>query len=334
MDRAQDRLVPWRCRRTREPQIHMPTINGAAAYLVLGVGSVLVCASLVGMALKLRIAHGQRNPALENLNDRIRAWWWIAALFGIALTGGTAGTCGLFAFASLLAMREFTGASSTSKSEQTLYATMLYLVVPLQYLAILTSTYVLFALMIPFISLALLLAGLTGVARVSWEYARRIAIGLLVCVYFLSHVPALMLLERTLGLDARYLVVFIVIVVQASDVLQYLWGKLAGRRRIAPAISPSKTVAGTVGGIASAGVLGAMLSPITPFGAVPALSISLVLAGLGFGGGLALSALKRRRGIKDWGAVIPGHGGALDRVDSLCFAAPVFFYLLWLGVLP
>jgi len=126
----------------------------------------------------------------------------------------------------------------------------------------------------------------------------------------------------------HFLLVFLILVVQTSDVLQYIWGKLVGRRRIAPALSPSKTVEGMAGGILSATALGAGLWWITPFTVAQAALIALALALLGFLGGLVMSAIKRRRGIKDWGTLIAGHGGMLDRLDSVCFSAPVFFYVV------
>jgi phosphatidate cytidylyltransferase len=110
-------------------------------------------------------------------------------------------------------------------------------------------------------------------------------------------------------------------------VLQYVWGKLLGKHKIAPEVSPSKTVEGFVGGVASAALLGAALYWITPFNFWQAGLIALAIALMGFCGGLVMSAIKRDRGVKDWGNMIEGHGGMLDRLDSVCFSAPVFFHL-------
>jgi phosphatidate cytidylyltransferase len=118
-----------------------------------------------------------------------------------------------------------------------------------------------------------------------------------------------------------------VIVVQGSDVLQYVWGKLFGRHKVAPRLSPSKTWEGLVGGVASATLLGAAINWITPFSLPQAAGMALVIAICGFFGGLVMSAIKRDRGVKDWGQMIEGHGGFLDRLDSVCFSAPVFFHL-------
>lgn len=156
---------------------------------------------------------------------------------------------------------------------------------------------------------------------------RRWITGVFICVICMAHIPALMWLDIPLyGGHNGLLLMYFLLVAQASDVLQYLWGKWLGRRLIAPAISPSKTVEGFMGGITCATLLGTGLWWLTPFSVLGAAVVSLVITLLGFASGLVLSAEKRARGIKDWGSLIPGHGGMLDRVDSLWLAAPVFYY--------
>ena len=152
----------------------------------------------------------------------------------------------------------------------------------------------------------------------------------MVCIFCLSHVPALLFLEID-GFNKEnniLLLIFLMGVVQASDVLQYIWGKLIGGAKIMPSLSPSKTVSGTVGGIASATVLAVLMAPITPFNPWQAGAMGLIICLMGFFGGLVMSAIKRDYGVKDWGNMIQGHGGMLDRVDSVCFAAPVFFHIV------
>jgi phosphatidate cytidylyltransferase len=106
-----------------------------------------------------------------------------------------------------------------------------------------------------------------------------------------------------------------------------VWGKLIGRHAIAPSVSPSKTVEGFIGGAASAVAVGTSLWWVTPFSPAQAAGMSAAIAMMGFLGGLVMSAIKRDRGVKDFGTVIEGHGGILDRIDSICFAAPIFFHL-------
>jgi phosphatidate cytidylyltransferase len=165
---------------------------------------------------------------------------------------------------------------------------------------------------------------LMRVAGVQWA--------LMICVYCISHVPALLSLDIP-GYEGRnvMLIAFLIIVVQASDVAQYVWGKLLGRTKIAPNVSPSKTVEGLIGGALSAILIGAGLSWITPFTPWQAGALSFVIVMLGFLGGLVMSAIKRDRGVKDWGHLIAGHGGVTDRLDSVIFAAPIFFHLVRYG---
>jgi phosphatidate cytidylyltransferase len=149
----------------------------------------------------------------------------------------------------------------------------------------------------------------------------------MICVFCISHVPALLTLPIP-GFEGRnlLLIAFLVIVVQGSDVLQYVWGKLLGRRKVAPELSPSQTWEGLIGGVASATLLGAGLYWATPFNPWQAGALALLICIMGFLGGLVMSAIKRDRGVKDWGTMIEGHGGMLDRLDSVIFAAPIFFH--------
>lgn len=150
--------------------------------------------------------------------------------------------------------------------------------------------------------------------------------GFFICVLCVAFIPALLLLEIPdyAGRNAL-LLAYLVLVTQSSDVLQYIWGKLIGKHLIAPAISPSKTVEGFAGGVICATLLGASLWWITPFSPAESALVSLLVTLLGFAGGLYLSAQKRARGIKDWGKLIRGHGGMLDRIDSLWLPAPLFY---------
>ena len=154
----------------------------------------------------------------------------------------------------------------------------------------------------------------------------------MICVFCASHVPALLTLQIP-GFEGRnvLLIAYLVFVVQISDVLQYVWGKLVGKHKIAPSLSPSKTVEGAVGGILSATLIGGALFWITPFNVIESLCLSLLITIMGFLGGLVLSAIKRDRGVKDWGHLIAGHGGFIDRMDSVLFSAPVFFHFVRYG---
>jgi phosphatidate cytidylyltransferase len=141
-----------------------------------------------------------------------------------------------------------------------------------------------------------------------------------------SYAPALLSLHIPGFHGNARLLFFLVCVVQLSDVFQYVWGKLLGKHPVAPKISPNKTLEGLLGGIATATAVGAGLYWATPFTPLQAGLMAFMVSVLGFFGGLTMSAIKRDRGVKDWGNLIEGHGGMMDRIDSLCFAAPIFFH--------
>jgi phosphatidate cytidylyltransferase len=298
-------------------------------HLVAAVTGVLILASMVGWFLKARISPGRPHAVIDNLNIRIATWWLIALVFGAAISGETAGVSVLFAALSVQALREFVG---PDRAWLAAFWVASLAAIAMQYLLAASSWHAAFVSVIPS------LAALAIAMAMAWSWAAsaasplpwtRLGPGLLICVYGLSHVPALMALHRPgAALGNAGPVVFLVIVVQASDVLQYICGKLAGKQPIAPCLSPSKTVEGALGGLLGATALGTLLAPLTPFSAEAAAAVAFMLALLGILSGLMLSAIKRQRGIKDWGAAIPGHGGVLDRVDSLCLSAPVFYHLL------
>lgn len=313
----------------------LPTLPDDAWTLIAGIGTVLIVASLLGQVLKFTVARRQAHAAIDNLNSRIHAWWAMAILFGLAMCAGRSGVALLFGLASLAALHEFLAGETPGMIPQTLQVGSFVFVVPLQYLLVWNGSDALYGSFIPclvLIGLPLLVALCAANGGDCRRHVRTLQGGLLICVFSVSHIPALLNLPISGHPDRNgYLLVFLLLVVQSSDVLQYLWGKLAGRHAIAPRLSPAKTVEGTVGGIVTASILGIWLAPMTPFTVPEAALISLLLTLLGFLGGLAMSAIKRRRGIKDWGSLLPGHGGMLDRLDSLCLSAPAFYYLLQFG---
>ncbi len=294
-----------------------------------GLGVALVLASLVALVLRLR-AGPQPNAMLDNLSARIKAWWVMILLLGGAFLAGRTAVIVLFALVSFFALREFLTLTHTRQADHAAIFTSFFAVLPMQYWLIWRDWYGFFAILIPVYAFLLLpiLAVVFGDTNNFMTRAAETQWGLMISVYCISHVPALLTLDIP-GYHGRnaLLMVFLLIVVQSSDVLQYVWGKLLGRHKIAPALSPSKTVEGFVGGIVSATALGACLWRITPFNPWQAAVMALIVTLMGFLGGLVMSAIKRDRGVKDWGHLIEGHGGMLDRLDSVAFSAPIFFHL-------
>lgn len=298
--------------------------------IVLGIGAVLAVASTVSYVLRKKFSPDGSNSAIENLNARVNAWWIMAILIGLAFLAGHTGVIVLFAFCSFAALREFITLTDTRRADHGALAVAFFVVLPLQYYLIGAQQYGIYSIFIPVYAFLFMpiIAVLRGDTK---HFLPRIAIvqwALMVCVFSISHVPAFLSLTIP-GYEGRniLLIAFLVIVVQLSDVLQYVWGKLLGRTKIAPKLSPSKTVEGFVGGVASATLIGASLWWITPFTPLQAGALSLAITLMGFFGGLVMSAIKRDRGVKDWGHLIAGHGGVIDRLDSVIFSAPIFFHL-------
>ena len=298
--------------------------------LFVGVGLILVVASVVGYVLKHSVAKDQPHATIDNLNTRIKAWWVMVLVISLAFLFGKTGVILLFLFISFAALREFMTLTYTRSADYLALAAAFFVVLPAQYALIWFGWYGVYAIFIPvyvFLLLPILeVAG--GDTKRFLERTAKMQWGLMISVFCISHVPALLTLSIP-GYDDRnlLLIAFLVIVVQSSDVLQYVFGKLFGRRQLAPEVSPSKTVEGLAGGVLCATALGASLWWITPFNLWQAALMSLAITSMGFFGGLVLSAIKRDRGVKDWGNLIEGHGGMLDRLDSVVFAAPIFFHL-------
>lgn len=295
-----------------------------------GIGAILVLASLVGAVLRWRAPPGP-HAVIDNLNARINAWWVMVAVIGCAFALGYWAVILLFYGVSFYALREFLTLMPTRRSDYPALVAAFYFVLPMQYLLIGIGWYGLFSIFIPVYVFLLLpiLASLGGDSKRFLERASKVQWALMLAVFCISYVPALLTLEIA-GYEGRnlLLIAFLVIVVQLSDVLQYVCGKLMGKRKIAPNLSPSKTLEGFIGGVTLATLVGGALWWITPFTFWQALLIALMINILGFFGGLVMSAIKRDRGVKDWGHMIEGHGGMLDRLDSVCFAAPVFFHFV------
>lgn len=305
-------------------------MNDKMILLFGGVTGVLLFASLIGFVLGLRVKSPEGMATVENLNARIKAWWMMVAMFAVAFWFGKTVTIVLFALTSFYCLREFLSITPTRPEDHRPVVAAFYLFIPLQYWLIATDWQTLFSIAIPVWAFLLLpiLSVLKGEVSEFLLRSARIQWALMLTVFCVSHAPALLMLDIPGFENQNFLLLFFLIaIVQLSDVLQYVFGKLFGKHKVAPRVSPVKTWEGLIGGGLTASGIGAALWWITPFSPLQSagMAFSIVLAG--FCGGLVLSAVKRSLGAKDWGTMIDGHGGALDRMDSVSFAAPIFFHL-------
>jgi phosphatidate cytidylyltransferase len=298
--------------------------------LMAGILGILLLSSGIAWWLQRRGGSDASREVVANLRARVRSWWVMVAIFAVAFLLGKAATLVLFAFASFFALREFITLTPTRRGDHKPLFMAFFILIPVQYVLIGMDQYGTFAVFIPVYAFLLLpaFAALDDDPENFLARAAKVQWALMITVFCISHAPALMLLDIP-GYEGQnaLLVFYLVLVVQVSDVMQYVFGKLFGRRKIAPRVSPSKTVEGFLGGGLAATLIGGALWWITPFTPPVALGLSAVIVLMGFLGGLTLSAVKRSLGAKDWGVMIEGHGGMLDRMDSVSFAAPVFFHL-------
>lgn len=311
------------------PQLNL-TIDPTMATLFGGVFALLLVASTIGFVLSKRVQSEGGIATVANLNQRIKAWWFMIAIFAVAFVFGKGVTVVLFALTSFFVLREFLSITPTRAEDHTATVAAFYLFIPLQYWLIYSDWQSLFSILIPVWAFLLLplLAVLKGETTDFLARSAKIQWGMMLGVYCISHAPALLLLDIPGYSDNFLLLFFLITVVQLSDVLQYVFGKLFGKHKVAPRVSPAKTWEGLIGGGLSAAAIGAALFWITPFAPWEAALLALTIVLAGFAGGLVLSAVKRSLGAKDWGTMIEGHGGALDRMDSVSFSAPVFFHLV------
>lgn len=299
--------------------------------LIGGVVALLALSSVIGWGISRRELSDSGRKTAENLNARIRGWWMMTAVFGFALATGGAGSVLLFCLTSFLALREFITLTPTHLGDHRALFWAFFFVTPMQYYLLWIQWYGLFAIFIPVYVFLLLpiRSAAAGQTERFLERTAKIQWGLMICVYCASHTPAILMLLEIPGYIAQNgkLLFFFVLICELSDVLQYVFGKTLGKHAVAPTVSPGKTWEGLIGGVLTTVAIGSGLWWATPFSPWQAAGLSLAIALTGFGGGLVMSAIKRDRGVKDWGQAIEGHGGVLDRIDSLCFAAPMFFHL-------
>lgn len=303
--------------------------NPQLVWACAGILALLVLATSIGLILKALVKNPSAQGTIDNLNQRMRAWWVMCLIFGLTLVIGPVGSFVLFGLISFLALREYVTLVATRRADHHTLVWAFFIFTPLQYY-LLAVHWTGFFIVIPvygFLFLPAIMA-LAGDTTSFLERAAKIQWGLMICVYCLSYAPALLTLDiKGFAPDAK-LLLYLVIVDQLSDVLQYVFGKLAGRHKIAPAVSPNKTWEGFIGGTLSATAIGTGLWWLTPFSPAVAAVIAFMITILGFAGGLVMSAIKRDRGIKDYGTIVGGHGGILDRMDSMIFAAPVFYHVV------
>jgi phosphatidate cytidylyltransferase len=304
-------------------------LTPSVVWALAGLLVILVAASLVVWALR-RARPGQDYGELVL---RVRSWWAMVGVFTLAMALSPAASIVFLGFVSFLAFKEYLSLIPVRRADRSVLF-WAYLAIPVQYYWVAQGWYGMFIIFIP-VYLFLLLPMrmvLIGETAGFLRSAGSLHWGLMLTVFNLSHVAFLLALpaERNPGGGAAGLVLTLVFLTQFNDVAQYVWGKLFGRHPVIPKVSPKKTREGLIGGVLTTVLLTVLIGPwLTPLTQAQSVAAGSVIGLGGFIGDVTISALKRDLGIKDSGALIPGHGGILDRVDSLTFTAPLFFHALY-----
>ena len=298
-------------------------------FLYIFIGLFLV--SILSYGAKRSVLYQGHQKLIDEVITRTNAWWVMTLVFFLALSFGLYSTLLLFLFISVVAFREYTSLSSTTAGDRRVLFWSFIVICPFQYYLIAINWYGLYSIFIPVYAF-LFLAARAALCGETEDFLSRIAKthwGLMASVYFISYVPALLTLDipRFHGRDFQ-LLFYLVFLTELSDILQFVFGKAFGKHQVAPTVSPRKTIEGLLGGILSTCAVGYIFYFITPFTPIQSAVAALVITFSGFLGGLTMAAIKRDHGVKDYSAMISGHGGMMDRIDSLCFSAPIFFHLL------
>jgi phosphatidate cytidylyltransferase len=309
----------------------MSTILGLPAnvvYATAAIYALLVIASIIVALLRWK------NPGerYSELASRTESWWWMIGGFTLCVLLNQTVAVIFLAFISYLALKEYLSLIPTRRIDRKVLL-FAYLAIPIQYYWAAIDWYGMFIVFVPvwmflFLPQLMVLRGQTegflrAVGTLSW--------GLMMTVFTLSHMAWLLVSGDAANPVAGGvgLLFFLVVLTQFNDVAQYCWGKLLGRHKVTPHVSPKKTWEGLIGGIATTTLVAALAGPyLTPMDMRWSALAGLILGVAGFLGDITMSAMKRDLGVKDTGGLIPGHGGILDRVDSLTYAAPVFVHFV------
>ncbi|MFK8113681.1 MAG: phosphatidate cytidylyltransferase [Rubripirellula sp.] len=317
-------------------------------HLAPEVRSTILCVfAALGVASAFSIALQRMKPERDfaELRSRIRTWWMIVGLFSASLFWSPKAAIAFLGFVSFLALKEFLSMTPTRRADRRVlfYA---YLAVIIQYWFAGSGSYGMFIMFIPVLMFVwlptrMLIIGHTdGFLRA----AGTLHWGLMISVFSLSHAAYLLMMQTgelpriapayPSDVGTQFpgpgLLMFLILATELNDIFQYIWGKTLGKRKVAPLVSPGKTYAGLIGGVLSTIVFAALIGPsITLFDVQHSIIAGTIIGIAGFAGDLCMSALKRDLKIKDFGATLPGHGGVLDRVDSLVFTAPLFFHFVY-----
>lgn len=311
---------------TSQSAINNPVVLAALVSLFV----ILIGATIIVNYLHSRGGSGEFDEVVQ----RLRTWWIIIVLLSSAIVLSSGSSLVFFALISFLGLKEFLTLAPTRRVDRNVLF-YIYLSIPVQYLWAALEWYGMFIIFVPvylflFVPLRMVLSGNTS------NFLRAAGVlhwGVMTTVFSLSHLGFLLMLPATPANphgSGAALVLYVIILTQLNDVAQFIWGKALGSRRVVPSVSPNKTWEGLIGGVLTTTALATLLSIwMTPLTLWQGMFAGLGIGIFGFVGDVCVSAVKRDLGIKDTSQMLPGHGGVLDRVDSLTYTAPLFFHYIY-----
>ena len=297
-------------------------------YVMLAVVSLLVIASTISSILSFK------NPQTDykELKLRIKSWWVMIGILFTVLLSSTGVAITFFGFLSFLMLKEFLSIVPTRLEDRTVIF-WAYASIPIQYFWIYLEWYGMFIIFVPIFMLLILPMRmvLIGETKGFIRAAGVLNWTTMLSVFSIGHIAYLLVLpEKNLAAGNVGLVLFVLFMTQFNDVCQYVWGKKFGKHKIIPKVSPNKTWEGFLGGFATITLCSAFIAPLlTPLTQLQGAGAGALIGFSGFIGDVVISSVKRDLQIKDSGNLIPGHGGLLDRLDSLSYTAPLFFHYLY-----
>lgn len=306
----------------------MSRIPSHSLYLMIAI----VAALLVGTAVYLWLSRTHRERDYLELKLRIRSWWWMVGIVFVVLNLPLQYTLFFVGFLSFMALKEFFSIVPTRMADRRVIF-WAYLSIPFQYYWLSLGWYGMFIIFIPvymFLYLPMV-AVLIGETKGFIRSAGIIHWSLMLTVFCISHMAYLLVLPSlNEQAGSMGMLLFLLVFTQLNDVCQYVWGKSFGKHKIVPKVSPNKTWEGFIGGGSTVILASYFVAPyLTPLSSEQGLVAGMIIAFSGFIGDLVISSVKRDLKIKDTSQFIPGHGGILDRVDSLMFTAPLFFHYIY-----
>lgn len=303
----------------------MNILNGTILTTFSIIFSILVFAFLV-----IKYLQKKNNKPYTELYDRTKSWFYMILIFALSVFLNNILAMIFFALLSYLALKEYFTLIPTRLTDRRImfYG---YLVIIFQYYLAYIQWYEVFIICIPvylflFLPFRQMLIGdtkgfINNTSKVQW--------GVMLFVFAISHVAYLLMLPSIDLVSGAMMVLFLIFLTELNDILQYVCGKSFGKRKIIPKVSPNKTIEGFLGAMILTIILAVVFSYLTPFTILEAIGAGLIINIGGFIGDVVVSMVKRDVGVKDGGNMIAGHGGIIDRIDSLTYTAPLFFHYVY-----